>query len=144
METRIQGVPGHSWMRWWMEEVMSPFVECQLQTSFCLVWFLVLAVVRAEMGISCAPALEDDELCHWLFQKLCRPGGVGEADRSQYTKLGGQPYLCSTGLLGRDSRKGTLILIFSSTDAKLLEAAFSSGMAPKSGILYSSSRFFHK
>lgn len=24
METRIQGVPGHSWLRWWVEEVMSP------------------------------------------------------------------------------------------------------------------------
>lgn len=105
---------------------------------------LVLAEVRAEMGVSCAPALGDDELCHWSFQKLCGPAGVGEADRSQYTKLGGQQYLCGTGLLGRDSGKRTLILIFSSADAKLLEAAFSSGMAPKSGILYSSSRFFHK
>ncbi|KAH0517304.1 Histone acetyltransferase KAT2B [Microtus ochrogaster] len=80
MKTRIQGVPGHSGLlRWWVEEGTSPLVECQLQTSFCLVCFLVVAVVRAEMGISCAPALEDDELCHWSFQKLCGPGGAEES-----------------------------------------------------------------
>lgn len=39
METRIQGVPGHSWLWWWVGEVTSPLVGCQLQTSFCLVWF---------------------------------------------------------------------------------------------------------
>lgn len=154
MET--SGVPDHSWMGWnaerrlmggkWVKEVMAQLVECQLRISFCLVWFFVLGLGSGDVLLLLPLALEDDYHCCWLFQKLCWGGQQlsWKAGRSQYTKLGGQQYLCGIGLLGGDSGKGALILIFSSTDAKLLDAAFSSGIAAKSGILYSSSQFFHK
>lgn len=98
MWTQSQGVLGHSdmgrngmlgdsWLGWWMREVMSQLLECQLQTSFCLVsWFLslVLAVVSAEMvTIMWNPTAPTPGSGKWLellpivFQKLCGLEGLG-------------------------------------------------------------------